>query len=422
VALVAKFKFLIMHGLKSRLLKKSFIITNIVLGLVIVGLVNVPSIIDFFSGEEEIESQHVMVVNDTHDDAFPLEETLLAHFNQAYEHEQYKAYEGDLATFDDFWETGDIDILLVFTGDLIAPDVDVYIKDDGHRNHILSNIQVFLNEYQDIQYANYTFIEAPDVGDDPGMDDETRMFIQGIVSILVLPMFILIIITTQFLGVDIIEEKSSKAIETIISSVPAKVHLLSKIVTNITFLIVQSVIFLVFGILGILISHAILTTTDIEAMSLLAELAERIPNWPGMLAFMLAFMIVGTLLYLCLAALIASIATTQEDYQTFQAPLIFLLLGSYYIAIFLPMLGLDSVVQVAAYIPFFSTLIAPITYATGVTGLMETVLILILTGAFTVLFMYYIAPIYRVAILSYEETKFFKRIAFYVKKAFAKNK
>ncbi len=416
-----KFKFLIKHGLAKRLLKKSFIITNIVLGLVIVVLVNIPSLIDIFSGDEELEQTHVMVANKTQDEAYPLEETLLSKFNQVHEENRYVAYEHSLEAFEDFWDTENLDILLVFSGDLNAPDVDVYLRDEGLRNHVLSNIQIFLNEYQGIQYANYTFVEAPDPGDTPGMDPETRMFIEGILSMLFLPMFILIIMTTQFLGVDIIEEKSTKAIETIVSSVPAKVHLLSKIVTNLAFLIVQSTIFIAFGVVGILVSRAITTTTDTEALSLLAELAARIPNWPSMLLIMLAYMFVGTLLYLCLAGLIASMATSQEDYQQFQAPLIFMLLGSFYIAIFLPIAGLDGGIRIAAYIPFFSTMVAPVAYATGIMGVWETLLTLFITGAVTVLFLYYITPIYKVAILSYEETKFFKRIKFYVKKAFANN-
>jgi ABC-2 type transport system permease protein len=123
-------------------------------------------------------------------------------------------------------------------------------------------------------------------------------------------------------------------------------------------------------------------------------------------------------LFLTLAAVIASIATTQEDYQQYQAPLVFLLLGGYYIGIFLPLLGAQSVVKVFAYIPFFSTIIAPIAYLQGLLPLWQTLLSLGVLLFTTVFFLYFVGPLYRVAILSYEETKFFKRIKLYFKKAF----
>ena len=417
-----KFKFLIFHGLKRRLFKKSFIITNVILGLLIVALVNIPAIFSLFESEEEVIQPYVIVINQTTDEDYPLETTLVEYLNRAYEEEVYVSYPSTLTSKEDFWETEQLEVMLIFTGDLSQPDIEVYVKESSIQNFVLSNIQAFLNDYQGIQYANYTFAEPPTTGDPREIDPETRMFLEGVITVLMLPVFILIVLTTQFLGVDIIEEKSTKAIETIISSVPAKIHFLSKIIVNISFLIAQSMILLVFGVLGFLMSLLLQSGLDINALSLLAEFAKRVPNWPSILISLVAFMILGTLFYLTLAAVIAAIATTQEDYQQFQAPLIFTLLGGFYIAIFLPIIGLDSAIRVFAYIPLFSPLVAPVAFATGVISGLEVAIIFVLLVSFVVLFMYLISPIYRVAILSYEETKFFKRITFYIKKAFSASK
>jgi ABC-2 type transport system permease protein len=420
---VNKFKFLIVNGIKNRILKKSFIITNIIIGIITIALVNIPAIISLFDSEEEKVQPYVVVLNQTTDDQYPLQETLLQYFNAPYEEEVYLAYPSSLEALDDFWTTDQLEVMLIFTGVLNQPDVEVYLKETTIQNYILANIQAFLNDYQGIQYANYTFVESPIIDEpDNGIDPETRSFIEGIISLLMLPVFILIILTTQFLGVDIIEEKSTKAIETIIASVPAKIHFLSKIIVNITFLIVQSAILITAGILGTLISRLLQSGTNIEAASLLAELASRVSNWPTILILLILFMILGTLFYLTFAALVAALANTQEDYQQFQTPLMFTLLGGFYLSIFLPILGLDSVIRVFAYIPIFSPLVAPIAFATGVIGIVELIIIFLLLAAFVVLFMYFIAPIYKVAILSYEETRLFKRLSFYIKKAFSKSK
>lgn len=417
-----KFKFLVAYGLKKRLLKKSFIITNAILGLIIIAVINLPSIIDYFGSDEERLAITLQVDNLTDDQAYPLEESLLQVLNASYYGYAFELTADRIDAEDNFFEEGDVDLLLIFEGSLAQPDVKIYAHDQSLVNLVMNQVQVLLNDYQNINYANYEVVSPPSTGDENGLAEEDRMFINSIVSVLFLPVFILIIMATQFLGVDIIEEKSSKAIETVIASVPAKVHFLSKIIANLGFLVIQAGILIVFSLIGSFASGMFEQLSNTEELSLIAELGSRIQNWPSLLVLSVLFMLAGTLLYLTLAALIASIATTQEDYQQFQAPLVFLLLGGFYIGIFLPMAGVDGAVRVFAYIPFFSTIVAPIAYATGVINLLEAIIALVGLTVIALAFMYIVAPIYRVAILSYEETNFFKRIKLYGKKAFSKDK
>ncbi len=380
-------------------------------------VVNIPAIISVFS-DDEVETLNVKITNETTDQSYPLEETIIGMMNTGQE-ERFIAYESDAP--EDFWDQEDLDIWVVFEGDLNGPDVEIFLKDQTMQNQLMNTIQSMLLDYQNVSFANYTFASPPP-SDDAGLDPETRTMVEGVLTLLILPVFFLIILATQFLGVDIIEEKSSKVIETIISSVPSTYHFLSKIISNVLFLVIQASMLLAFAAFGALIGRLLNFSTDIEALSLISELTNQIPNFASIVVVLIAFLLLGTLLFLTLAALVASIATTQEDYQQFQAPLVFILLGGFYIAIFMPMLGVDFVLRITAYIPLFSPMVAPIAYATGIIGLLEVLLILLLLTVTVALFLYYMTPIYRVAILSYEETKFFKRIRFYIKKAFAKNK
>jgi ABC-2 type transport system permease protein len=176
-----------------------------------------------------------------------------------------------------------------------------------------------------------------------------------------------------------------------------------------------------FGLLATLVGKAFETSSDVEGISLFQEFANRVPNWPELLIFSVLFMFFGALLFLILAAFLAAVSSTQEDYQQFQAPLIFLLLGSYYLTIFLPILNADGLLKVFAYIPFFSMMVAPLAFVTGTIGLWSIIISLIITIVTVVVVLYFVSPMYRVAILSYEHTKFFKRIKFFVKKTFSKN-
>jgi ABC-2 type transport system permease protein len=418
---VNKFKFLVGFGLKKRVFKKSFLISNLIIGLVIIALINLPSIISAFQDEEEeIRTLKTAILNQSNDTTYPLEQSLIETMNGIYEDYSFEQTESTLTNIEDFWDQTELDVLLVFSGDLKQPNVEIFALDQSIGNMLIQSIQLVLYDYQDIAYASYDVKTPPSNGQEPGLSEQDQSFLDGIGSILFLPVFFLVIMATQFLGVDIIEEKSSKAIETIIASVPAKVHFLSKITASFTFLLIQSLILLAFGFLAFLVSKLFETSNSFEGLSLLAELGERIPNWPAILSISLLFMFFGALLFLVLAALIASIATTQEDYQQLQVPMMFLILGGYYMTIFLPLLDANGVIRVFSYIPFFSTMVAPLAYIRGITSLLEAFISLAITIGFVLVFIYYISPVYRVAILSYDETKFFKRIKFYFKKAFTK--
>lgn len=414
---MAKLKFLIGFGLKKRLFKKSFWIVNGLLGVAIILLANLPALIGFFGSDEEEVLLKVVIENRTNDQTFPLEDQILTVMNRPFEEPRFilssDAVEGD------FWEQSNISIWLIFEGDLAQPNVRMYTK-EGNSGFLTGQIQYVLNVYQGIAFANYDIQTPPPSDSDEVLAPEVRMMLEGTVSILALPMFILITLATQYLGVDIIEEKSSKAIEIIIASVPARQHFLAKITSNSVFLIIQTLLLSSFGFIGFLINRTFFAE-QLEEVSFITDMLGAIPHWRSILVITFLFMIVGALLFLVLAALIAAVATTQEDYQQYQAPMVFLLLGGFYAGIFLPMAGAEGALRVSAYIPFLSTFVAPIIYATGVINLAQVLLSLLVLVLSVILFMMLITPIYKVAILSYEETKFFKRFRLYLKKAFSKS-
>ena len=267
----------------------------------------------------------------------------------------------------------------------------------------------------------FTTVLAPDYE-----DPEAGMMVGSIASLLILPLFILVTMATQFVGVDIIEEKSTKAIETIIASVPANIHFLSKIVSSIFFVIIQGGLVLFYGLLASLVSKLFASSPAINLptgqTSLLGYLAEILPNWPVLLLMTMLFMVLGTLFYLVIAALFASMAVTQEDYQQFQSPLMLMLLGGFYIGIFAPMAGGESFMRIMAFVPIFAPMVAPVAIAGGSMTILQGVIALIVMIAFLAVTVYFVSPVYKVAILNYDQTKFFKRVGDNFKKAFQKSK
>lgn len=419
-----KFKFLVRYGLKKRIGRKAFLISNIVIALLMIVIINIPSIISLFGGGEDPNEQiNIGFINETTE--VDLASDYSALMNEGSTGVDYFVFRTIIVSEFDltaFWEDTETDIVIEITGSIETPTVTFYSKMPELNNYLLSKLELQLINYQITNYQAPVVnnIYAPDYE-----DPEQEAFISSMTSMLVLPMFILIIMATQFVGVDIIEEKSTKAIETIISSVPSKMHFLSKITASILFVIVQGALTIAYATVASLIGKLFATSSAVAlpagTTSLLSYLSELIPNWPAVLVFSVLFMVVGTLFYLVVASLFASMAVTQEDYQQFQTPLMLTLLAAFYIGIFAPMAGGYGFMKVMAFIPIFTPILAPIAFATGLMTIWEAIIALVAVSIFFVVSLYFVAPVYKIAILSYDQTKFMTRVKNYFKKAFPKN-
>jgi ABC-2 type transport system permease protein len=61
-----KFKFLVKYGLKKRVWRKAFLISNIIIALLMIIIINIPSIISLFGGGEDPDEQiFINLINET---------------------------------------------------------------------------------------------------------------------------------------------------------------------------------------------------------------------------------------------------------------------------------------------------------------------------------------------------------------------
>src|SRR3989339_387972 len=420
-----KFKFLVKFGLLKRVGRKSFLIANLVIMILSIAIINLPSIIALFGNDSDQLTDITIEVSEEIG-LGSLADDLSTKFNEGLPAPFYLVSSinpGDVDV-DAFWADEEVDILVTFTGSTEEPVIEIYSKYPEMNGNFINQIELQLISYQlggAYERPEFQTILAPDYE-----DPEAGMMIGSISSLLILPLFILVTMATQFVGVDIIEEKSTKAIETIIASVPANTHFLSKIVAAIGFVLIQGGLILFYGLLASLVSKLFASAPAINLPqgqgSLLEYLAEILPNWPILLFMTLLFIVVGTLFYLVVAALFASMAVTQEDYQQFQSPLMLMLLGGFYIGIFAPMVGGEGFLRAMAFVPLFAPMVAPVAMAGGSMTILQGVIALIVMIAFLAVTVYFVSPVYKVAILNYDQTKFFKRIGDNFKKAFHTSK
>ncbi len=406
-----KLKFLITYGLKKRLFKKSFIISNVIIGLLTILIINLPTIIGLFDNEEDAFIQ-IAYVADNNTEAYIT--SLEVALNQGLEEDFYVLTPEDISLIEEFFDQNFYDILIVLDSEDEQLNMALYRFETTYDAIITQTIQ-----YIDVLNQNQAYVPPtletflPVDYEDPVINE----IISGISSVFTLPLFLIMTFGIQFVGVDIIEEKSSKAIETIISSIRANIHFLSKIIASLIFITIQSLLLILYGTIGSLIGNQTSSITNVSTSSLTEVFVKYFPNWQGILLVSGLFILVGALLYLVIAALTAAIATTQEDYQTFQGPIMITLVIGFYISLFASAAGGDTILKISSYIPFFAPMTAPVAFASGLLTPLEVILALLVLVITTIVIIILVTPIYKVAILSYEQTKLFKRLKTYIQKS-----
>lgn len=445
MSLLSKFKYLVKYGIKKRLGTKAFIISNVILFILMLVVFNIPNIIKAFD-DGEPNGQLIFVVNNLEDRLTDGEvQTLLAEVSNRYEAMLPDAnirFE-NLVEFDDsdvnninYFKSSGI-LVLSLNGDhlsakfyekeldltnkqvleLTLTEIRTNIWAEGKTPEELELIEEFL---QPLDFTIITQVE----------DNSIRDMILGVLGMLIsIPVFMLLVMSVQFVGTDIIEEKSTKAIEFVMSTVPPRTHFLSKIIAAFSFLLAQSLLILVYTLVAGLISTTLLgaqTGGGLNIPEMIGQLTQTdstiisdvLGVLPQAVVVMLLFTIIGGLMYMIIMAVLASMSTTMEDFQQFQSPMMIVMMIGFYGAIFSFSAGPNLFLKILAYIPLFAPTLVPTLFMSGALSLIDMLISLAILILFTVGVYYFLAPVYKASILSYDQSPFMKRI----KKLFKRSK
>ena len=243
-----------------------------------------------------------------------------------------------------------------------------------------------------------------------------------IIIVFILPFFILILLIVQMIGAEINEKKRTKSMEVIISSVPAKTHFLSKLVSANAFAIMQGALLIMYALIAVLIRSLSSPMPDVSTAiggmdsstisnyiklfmesDVLSRLLVGIP-------FFMIIIVLSFFAYSIFIGVLASITTNMEDYQQIQTPVMLFLTVGYYLAISASVFQGASFIKVAAFVPFISGILAPVLYSLGQMSLIELNISIILLGITCYLFYKYGLKIYKEGILNYQSSNLWKKI------------
>lgn len=241
-------------------------------------------------------------------------------------------------------------------------------------------------------------------------------------------LFMFIIIYGNMIMRSVIEEKTSRIIEIIISSVKPIQLLLGKIVGTSLAGISQFIIWVLIGgllmtvvsvIFGINVAESQMTqnqelingvANNPEAQNELLLIIQEIQNLPlaNLIIMFIFFFIGGYLLYSSLYAAIGAAVDNETDTQQFMLPIIMPLILAIYVGFFTVIENPHGTVsQVFSYIPFTSPVVMLMRIPFGVPIWQQLLSLALLISTFyvTVLFA---AKIYRVGILMYGKKPSYK--------------
>ena len=429
-----KLGFLIGVSLKKKIKSKWFLVANLVLAIIIIGIINIDSIITMFGGDFN-EKTPIYIVDDTG----VIKDSFITNLSY-YESNIY----GDGSTFEiiDTNKSSEDIIELIKSEKNDAILIQVYYDEDNMKAKLISLTTIDTYDYQlivsalrttssmyalgtlgltDQEYNNIINgieVDRQILDDSINSEDENmQMIMTTVFPVIILPFFMLTIFLIQFIGTEINDEKSTKSMEIIVSSVSPKIHFAAKIISNNLFIVGQVLAMIVYSLIGFKIrssigGSAITNGLGTEVSNILNTLKTSVfaEKLVPIVIFTLILMILTFIAYSLIAGILASMTTNAEDYQHIQTPLVFILLIGYYLATMAGIFEGATFIKILSFFPLISAILSPSLLVLGQIGIVEVALSIGVMIIFIFLLVKYGMRIYKVGILNYSSSNMWKKI------------
>lgn len=409
--------FLTTFSLKRKIFKKSFVVSNIILLILISLAANIDSIIRSFGGD--FEEAYTIYYTDEFDQATysTFEQTLDGGFIEL---------ENEVTIYNESYEITEEDsnvVVVHFKDSLEATITSNQLIGTALYNGITTaldgiKLQITAAELnltpEDIVNLQTGVPIERVVLEDEGSTEIQGLIQEGMGVIIVMPLFFGLIMIIQMIGLEIFDEKSTKSMEVIMSNVDPKTHLKAKIIAANLFSLIQFALIVSYGLFGAglrgVASRMSIPQVNFDLSSYASEISSII-----ILVVVLYF--ITNFLYSMVMAILASTANEVDDYQKIISPLMILMVVGFYTAIFSPLFDGATFAKIMAFIPFFSLMIVPGLYAGGNISLGLVMVIIGIMLLFTYLIYRIGVPIYKQSVLDYSTDNVFKRLISNIKRA-----
>ncbi|MBP3461503.1 MAG: ABC transporter permease [Bacilli bacterium] len=422
-----KLIFLIKNSFLRKIKSKWFLIANIILVTLIIGIMNVDSIIKLFGGEYE-EKTKVYIVDNTNY-TFDLIENNIKN-TKIIEDQPFEIIKEN-KTKKELKKQIKKDEIIIIVNEDKENIIDANIISKGYIDSI--NYQIILSAINNTKIA--LAIKKSDI--DPNElnsiykevnikreyldknkqseDENMEMIISTVFPFVILPFFMLSIFLIQTIGAEVNDEKQTRGMEIIISNVSPTTHFMSKIISGNAFVIMQAIMLFLYSIIGILIRKGInIGSSNIE--NKIIEVINNVSTTEFMnslvyiIPLTLILMLLTLIAYSLVAAVLASMTTNSEDFGQLQSPIIIISLIGYYLSMIAGMFKGSIFIRILSYVPFISAILSPSLLVLNQINIIDIIIsisIMILTNF---LIIKYGIKIYKAGILNYSSKNLWKKM------------
>ena len=397
--MINKLKYLTKISLKRKINTKWFVIANIIFAVIIIGLLNMDAIISFFGGD--FDQAQLIYVQDNTDRTYDI----LTSQNDAYKNliddseNAFKLEKTTKSSEEIFKDEENKDAWYLTIDNDDENYIKVTLTSEGYINTssyagistIINNTKtVIAMEESNISSEELAKISSPVnlerkiLDEDKKSEDENvQMIMSTVFPILILPFFALTMFLVQMVGAEINDEKTTRGMEIIISNVPPKIHLFSKVIASNLFVFLEAALLVIYAIIGFVIRTLIggsVSTGDFDISSILDTIlkSDIASSLAYIIPLTIILMILTFIAYAILAGILASMTTNTEDFQQMQMPIVIISLVGYYLAMMAGLFDGSIFIKVLSFIPFISAILAPSLLILGQIGIFEVVIAIIL--------------------------------------------
>lgn len=418
-----KFWFLTKMSFLKKIKNKTFIIVNVLLCILLIGLSNLDSIIKYFGGDFN-KVNNIMVVNNTPISYDTIKESFKSSKSIIDIDTNYKLKKETNEEKAKSKIKNDTDLLLVLNNK--NEQIDVKLVTYGYINkNLYSIIENSINSINKLNVLNELNISKEDLNKltqnvdikriyiekDKNENDENKDFIMNVVTpIIILPFFMLTVLVVQMIGAEINEEKSTRSMEVIISNVSPNVHFFSKVLAVNSFVILQSLLLLLYGFIGIKLRGNVTSSSVTDMIGSIINSKDIINSLISIVPYTLIIMLITIVCYSILAGILASVTTNMEDFQQTQTPIMIISLAGFYLSLMSSMFDGSIFIRILSYIPFISAILSPCLFISGVVGIKDILLSILIMVLVLYLLVKYGLKVYKEGILNYSSSNLWKKI------------
>ena len=416
-----KFWYLTKLSFNKKVKSKWFIITNIILLVAIVILFNISAIIEFFGGDFDAKTNIIVVDNAN---AYEIFASNLTNFADNEDYSISKSNE-DIETLKNNLASAELLIVLnsspteYLTSELISLDkVDnlTYQIILQALNSTKSTIGMIASDIDPEVLANISAsitVERTILNDSATTDENMDMIMSSVFPTLILPFFMLIIFLVQMVGGEVCEEKTTRSMEIIISNVSPKVHLLSKVLASNIFVILQSILLILYCVIAYVVSIALggaSLSSTFDFASIFSVFGQMGNTIFLVIPVTIILIILSFLSYAIVAGILASMTVNIEDFNQLQTPIMLLSIAGYYLAVMAAMFDGSIFIRIISYIPFLSVFISPTLFVLGQVTIFDMLLSVLILILFIFILLKFGLKVYKSGILNYSSDKVWSRL------------